>query len=63
MLADGRVLLIGGEYNHDEYQLPFKPSGLTNMSATYDPKTDSWTMIPATAGPRLYRRRRRSDAA
>jgi hypothetical protein len=50
VLADGRVLLIGGEYNHDEYQLPFKPSGLTNMSATYDPKTDSWTMIPPPPG-------------
>ena len=50
VLADGRVLLIGGEYNHDQYQLPFAPSGLTNMSATYDPKTDAWTMIPAPPG-------------
>jgi hypothetical protein len=50
VLSDGRLLLIGGEYNHDEYQLPFRPSGLTNMSATYDPRTDHWTMIPAPAG-------------
>jgi len=46
-----KVLLIGGEYNHDEYQIPFRPSALTNMSATYDPRTNSWTMIapPASA--------------
>jgi hypothetical protein len=50
VLTDGRVLLIGGEYNHDEYQIPFRPSALTNMSATYDPRTDSWTMIPPPAG-------------
>src|SRR5438270_1233040 len=50
VLSDGRLLLIGGEYNHDEYQIPFKPSALTNMSATYDPRTDSWAMIPAPAG-------------
>jgi hypothetical protein len=50
VLSDGRVLLAGGEYNHDEYQLPFKPSGLTNMSAVYNPVADQWTMIPAPAG-------------
>ena len=50
MLADGRVLLIGGEYNHDEYPVPFRPSALTNMSAIYDPRTDNWTMIPPPAG-------------
>lgn len=50
VLADGRVLFIGGEYNHDEYQIPFKPSALTNMSALYDPVADQWTMIPAPAG-------------
>lgn len=50
VLPDGRVLFIGGEYNHDEYNIPFKPSALTNMSATYDPVTDQWTMIPAPAG-------------
>jgi hypothetical protein len=50
VLPDGRVLFVGGEYNHDEYDIPFKPSGLTNMSALYDPAADSWTMIPAPAG-------------
>lgn len=50
ILPDGRVLFVGGEYNHDEYQIPFKPSALTNMSATYDPATDQWAMIPAPAG-------------
>ena len=50
VLSDGRVLLAGGEYNHDEYQLPFSPNGLTNMSAVYNPTADQWTMIPAPAG-------------
>lgn len=50
VLPDGRLLLVGGEYNNDEYSLPFKPSGLTNMSAVYDPVANSWTMIPAPAG-------------
>ena len=50
VLADGRVLFVGGEYNQNQYQLPFAPSGLTNMSAVYDPVADSWTMIPAPAG-------------
>jgi len=50
VLSDGRVLFIGGEYNHDEYQIPFQPSALTNMSAIYDPAADTWTMIPAPAG-------------
>ena len=44
------MLFIGGEYNHDEYQLPFKPSALTNMSALYDPAADRWTMIQAPPG-------------
>ena len=39
VLADGRVLFVGGEYNQNQYQLPFAPSGLTNMSAVYDPVT------------------------
>jgi hypothetical protein len=50
VLADGRVLFVGGEYNLDQYDLPFAPSGLTNMSALYDPKADSWTMIAAPPG-------------
>ena len=50
VLADGRVLFVGGEYNLDQYQLPFAPSGLTNMSAVYDPAADSWTMIAPPPG-------------
>jgi hypothetical protein len=50
MLADGRALFVGGEYNQDNYSLPFAPSGLTNMSAVYDPVADKWTMIPAPPG-------------
>jgi len=50
VLADGRVLFVGGEYNLDQYDLPFAPSGLTNMSAVYDPKADSWTMIAPPPG-------------
>jgi hypothetical protein len=50
MLADGRVLFVGGEYNQNQYGLPFAPSGLTNMSAVYDPATDHWTMIAPPPG-------------
>jgi hypothetical protein len=50
VLADGRVLFVGGEYNQNQYVLPFAPSGLTNMSAVYDPVTDSWTMIAPPPG-------------
>ncbi len=50
VLADGRVLFVGGEYNQDNYSLPFAPSGLTNMSAVYDPVANAWTMIPAPPG-------------
>jgi hypothetical protein len=50
VMADGRVLFVGGEYNQNQYQLPFAPSGLTNMSAIYDPVADSWTMIAPPAG-------------
>ena len=50
VLADGRVLFVGGEYNQNQYSLPFAPSGLTNMSALYDPIADSWTMIAAPPG-------------
>jgi hypothetical protein len=44
------VLFVGGEYNQNQYSLPFAPSGLTNMSAVYDPVADSWTMIAAPPG-------------
>lgn len=50
VLADGRVLFVGGEYNQNVYSLPFAPSGLTNMSAVYDAAADRWTMIGAPPG-------------
>ncbi|MEP6546994.1 MAG: hypothetical protein ABJD53_05965 [Gammaproteobacteria bacterium] len=50
VLPDGRVLFVGGEYNQNEYNFPFARSGLTNMSAVYDPVSDSWTMIAAPPG-------------
>lgn len=50
VLADGRVLFVGGEYNQNQFALPFAPSGLTNMSAVYDPVTDHWTMIAPPPG-------------
>jgi hypothetical protein len=50
VLADGRVLFVGGEYNQNQYNLPFAPSGLTNMSAVYDPVADAWTMIAPPPG-------------
>lgn len=50
VLADGRVLFVGGEYNQNNYSLPFAPSGLTNMSAVYDPVADHWQMIAPPPG-------------
>ncbi len=50
VLADGRALFVGGEYNQDNYGIPFAPSGLTNMSAVYDPVADSWRMIAPPPG-------------
>jgi len=48
VLADGRVLFVGGEYNQDDYH--FGASALTNMSAVFDPVTGTWTMIPPPPG-------------
>jgi len=50
VLADGRVLFVGGEYNQDKYGEPFDPVGLTNMSAVFDPVANSWTMIAPPPG-------------
>jgi hypothetical protein len=50
VLADGRVLFVGGEYNQNDYSLPFAPSGLTNMSSVYDPVADRWQMIAPPPG-------------
>ena len=49
VLADGRVLFVGGEYNQDQYT-EFAPSGLTNMSAVFDPVANHWTMIAPPPG-------------
>jgi hypothetical protein len=48
VLADGRVLFVGGEYNQDNYS--FGPTSLTNMSAVYDPVANTWTMIAPPSG-------------
>jgi hypothetical protein len=50
VLADGRVLFVGGEYNQDNYGIPFAPTGLTNMSAVFDPVAQRWTMIAPPPG-------------
>jgi hypothetical protein len=41
VLADGRVIIEGGEYSNYEYDFL-----LTNEGAIYDPVTDSWTSVP-----------------
>src|ERR1700733_8645195 len=38
VLADGRLVIIGGEYNHGQF-------ALTNQGAIYDPKKDTWTSL------------------
>lgn len=43
VLADGRVAVIGGEYNNGSF-------ALTNMGAIYDPVADAWTMLPPPPG-------------
>ncbi len=43
VLADGRVAIVGGEYNFGEF-------ALTNLCAIYDPEKDAWTMIPPPSG-------------
>jgi hypothetical protein len=42
VLADGRVLLIGGEYSNYTLGEPFT---LTNQGAIYDPRTDTWSPL------------------
>lgn len=44
VLADGRVLIEGGEYD------PGSVFSLTNLGAIYDPTTDGWTMVAPPAG-------------
>jgi hypothetical protein len=43
VLADGRVVIVGGEYNNGNFVL-------TNQGAIYDPKADTWTMLPTPPG-------------
>jgi hypothetical protein len=38
VLADGRLVIVGGEYNNGNF-------ALTNQAAIYDPKTDKWTSV------------------
>jgi len=43
VLADGRVIISGGEYNFDQF-------AFTNMSAIYDPVANTWKMIDPPKG-------------
>ena len=43
VLADGRLVILGGEYNSGVFVL-------TNLGAIYDPLADSWTPLTAPAG-------------
>jgi hypothetical protein len=43
VLADGRLLIEGGEYNFGNFTL-------TNLGAVYDPKTNAWTSVPPPPG-------------
>ncbi len=45
VLADGRFLLVGGEYSNCGNDFT-----LTNQSAIYDPKTNKWTMVAPPKG-------------
>ena len=38
VLADGRLVIVGGEYNNGGF-------ALTNLAAIYDPKKDTWTAL------------------
>jgi hypothetical protein len=43
VLADGRIVILGGEYNSG-------PFVLTNLGAIYDPVADTWTPLAAPTG-------------
>jgi hypothetical protein len=43
VLADGRLLVAGGEYNFGEF-------AFTNLGAVYDPLTNKWTNLPPPKG-------------
>jgi hypothetical protein len=42
VLGDGRVVIVGGEYNNGDFVL-------TNLGAIYDPKANTWTSLAAPA--------------
>jgi hypothetical protein len=44
VLADGRLIVIGGEYN------PGQEFSLTNLGAIYDPLANTWTSVKAPKG-------------
>jgi Kelch motif len=43
VLADGRVVITGGEYNNNQFTL-------TNLGAVYDPIANTWTPLAAPPG-------------
>ena len=43
VLADGRLVITGGEYNNGQF-------ALTNLGAVYDPVANTWTPLPAPPG-------------
>jgi hypothetical protein len=43
VLADGRLVITGGEYNNGQF-------ALTNLGAVYDPTANSWTPLAAPPG-------------
>jgi len=43
VLADGRVVITGGEYNNGQFTL-------TNLGAVYDPIANTWTPLAAPTG-------------
>ena len=43
VLADGRLVITGGEYNSNQF-------ALTNQGAIYDPKANTWTMLTPPTG-------------
>jgi hypothetical protein len=42
VLADGRLLISGGEYNGNSYKYPLQ---LTNLGSVYDPVANTWTPL------------------
>ena len=47
VLADGRLVIIGGEYNQPGNHHPLQ---LTNLGAIFDPQTNAWTALGHPAG-------------